>query len=68
MTGGSTIFALASAGGRAGLAVVRVSGPIAGSVLEALAGARPPARRASLKRLVWQGAVLDQALLLWFPL
>ena len=67
MTGGSTIFALASAGGRAGLAVVRVSGPKAGSVLEALAGARPPARRASLKRLIWRGAVLDQALLLWFP-
>ena len=67
MTGSSTIFALASAGGRAGLAVVRVSGPKAVSVLEALAGARPPARRASLKRLIWQGAVLDQALLLWFP-
>jgi tRNA modification GTPase len=62
-----TIFALASAGGRAGLAVVRLSGPGAGAALEALAGTRPPPRRASLKWLSWQGAVLDQALLLWFP-
>jgi tRNA modification GTPase len=62
-----TIFALASAPGRAGLAVVRVSGPGAGPALEALAGAKPPARHASLKRLVWQGTALDEALLLWFP-
>jgi len=62
-----TIFALASAPGRAGIAVVRVSGREAGAVLEALAGARPEPRRASLRRLFWQGALLDQALLLWFP-
>jgi len=62
-----TIFALASAPGRAGLAVVRVSGPGAGAALEALAGTRPPARHASLRRLCWQGAVLDEALILWFP-
>jgi tRNA modification GTPase len=62
-----TIFALASAPGRAGLAVVRVSGPDAGPALEALAGPLPPARHASLRRLCWQGAVLDEALILWFP-
>ena len=67
MTAASTIFALASAGGRAGLAVVRVSGPEARAALEALAGKAPPPRRASVRRLAWQGAVLDQALLLWFP-
>jgi tRNA modification GTPase len=67
LTAARTIFALASAGGRAGLAVVRLSGPGAGAALEALAGTRPAPRRASLKRLSWQGAVLDQALLLWFP-
>ena len=67
MTAASTIFALASAGGRAGLAVVRVSGPEARAALEALAGKAPPPRRASVRRLTWQGAVLDKALLLWFP-
>ncbi len=67
MTQGSTIFALASAGGRAGLAVVRVSGPGAGAALAALAGNKPQPRRASVRRLSWQGATLDKALLLWFP-
>ncbi len=38
MTPGDTIFALSSAPGRAGVAVVRVSGPEAGAALEALAG------------------------------
>jgi len=64
---GDTIFALASGGGRAGLAVVRVSGPRAKAALDALAGTAPPPRRASVRRLCWQGAVLDKALLLWFP-
>ena len=63
----STIFALASAPGRAGLAVVRASGPAAGAALAALAGAAVPPRRASLRRLSCKGAALDQALLLWFP-
>ena len=67
MAGPSTIFALASAPGRAGLAVVRVSGPAAGAALAALAGGMPQPRRASLRRLAWKGALLDQALLLWFP-
>jgi tRNA modification GTPase len=47
--------------------VVRVSGPAAGAALQALAGARPPPRHASLKPLSWQGTALDQALVLWFP-
>jgi tRNA modification GTPase len=63
----ATIFALASAPGRAGLAVVRVSGPRAGAALKALAGALPPPRYASLRKISWQGVVLDEALLLWFP-
>ena len=62
-----SIFALASAPGRAGLAVVRVSGPAAGPALEALAGKKPAPRHASLMRLCWQGEFLDQALILWFP-
>lgn len=62
----ATIYALSSAPGRAGVAVVRVSGPDAGAVLVAMAGALPPPRRAVLKRLTWRGAEIDEALVLWF--
>ena len=63
-----TIFALASAPGPAGVAVVRVSGPAAGTALRRLAGDRlPPPRRAVLRRLRDAECALDQALVLWFP-
>jgi tRNA modification GTPase len=62
-----TIFALASAVGRAGVAVVRLSGPRAGFAARALAGPLPLARQASLRQLAHQGRPIDQALLLWFP-
>lgn len=62
-----TIFALASGAGRAAVAVMRVSGPAAGTALEALAGRLPTPRMASLRRLRHGGVVLDQALVLWFP-
>jgi tRNA modification GTPase len=65
--GRDTIFAQASGPGRAGLAVVRVSGPAAASALMALGGGMPEPRHATLRRLCWKGAALDQALLLWFP-
>jgi tRNA modification GTPase len=65
--GNDTIFALASGAGRAGVAVVRLSGPRAGDALAALAGTLPAPRTARLMRLAWQGAQIDQALLLWFP-
>lgn len=61
------IFALASAVGRAGVAVVRLSGPGASPIARALAGPLPPARQAVLRRLVHQGREIDHALLLWFP-
>lgn len=63
----SSIFALASHAGRAGVAVVRVSGPLAGESVRALTGALPRPRQAVLRRLAYQGAEIDQALLLWFP-
>jgi tRNA modification GTPase len=63
----STIFALASHPGRAGVAVVRVSGPLAEDSIRALAGALPQPRHGSLRRLSWQSAEIDHALLLWFP-
>jgi tRNA modification GTPase len=62
-----SIFALASHPGRAGVAVVRVSGPLAGTSLQALAGPLPAPRQAVLRRLAHQGAEIDRALLLWFP-
>jgi tRNA modification GTPase len=62
-----TIFALASAPGRAGVAVVRISGPQASDCIRALAGPLPAPRQAVLRRLAHRGAEIDQALLLWFP-
>jgi len=64
-----TIYAPATAPGRAALAVVRVSGPSAAAALRALTGrAPPPPRHASLRRLADAGGtVLDEALVLWFP-
>ncbi|WP_338665087.1 tRNA uridine-5-carboxymethylaminomethyl(34) synthesis GTPase MnmE [Pararoseomonas sp. SCSIO 73927] len=63
-----TIFALATAPGRAAIAVMRLSGPGSRAVLEKVAGRVPPARRAALRRLrAPGGAVLDEALVLWLP-
>lgn len=61
-----TIFALASARGKAGVAVVRVSGPRAHDVVLALAGKVPKARHASLRTLRLGPQVLDHALVLVF--
>ncbi|KAA9006826.1 tRNA uridine-5-carboxymethylaminomethyl(34) synthesis GTPase MnmE [Histidinibacterium aquaticum] len=60
-----TIFALASARGRAGVAVVRISGPAAISAAETLAGPLPCPGR-SLRRLRRGDDVLDEALVLTF--
>lgn len=63
-----TIFALSSGLPPAGIAVVRISGPAAGTVLDMLAGKRPAPRRASYRALRnSQGELLDHALILWFP-
>ncbi|MHA1153706.1 MAG: tRNA uridine-5-carboxymethylaminomethyl(34) synthesis GTPase MnmE, partial [Alphaproteobacteria bacterium] len=73
MASEDTIFALSSAPGRAGVAVLRISGPGAGPALTALAGACPPARHARLAMLVdpsggpGEGAAIDRGLVLWFP-
>ncbi len=63
-----TIFALASGRGRAGIAVVRVSGPDAAAALVRLAGRLPAPRRASRAKLTdGPGETLDDGLVLWFP-
>ncbi|PPR72776.1 MAG: tRNA modification GTPase MnmE [Alphaproteobacteria bacterium MarineAlpha3_Bin2] len=69
-----TIYALASAGGRAGIAVIRVSGPEAAAALTALAGnggaaAQDHPRRATRALLDDPGtsAPIDDGLVIWFP-
>ncbi len=61
-----TIYALATARGKAGVAVLRLSGPGAHAAIQTLCGDVPPPRRASLRKLVWEGETLDQALVLTF--
>ncbi len=65
----ATICALSSAAGRAGVAVVRVSGPAARHMLEALAGGLPTPRTAVLRtiRASQDGQDIDRAIVLWFP-
>ncbi|UAL10660.1 tRNA uridine-5-carboxymethylaminomethyl(34) synthesis GTPase MnmE [Caulobacter segnis] len=61
-----TIFALATAAGRAAVAVVRVSGPATLSTVEALTGKPPKPRLAALRKLRHGGVELDEALVLRF--
>jgi tRNA modification GTPase len=63
-----TIFALSSAHGRAGVAVVRISGARAKAALEALSGKPAPMpRQAALRRLKsGNGEALDDAIVLYF--
>ena len=62
----STIFALASARGKAGVSIVRVSGPLALSAATQLASAVPP-RHAALRKLRHEGTHLDDAIVVSFP-
>jgi tRNA modification GTPase len=68
-----TIFALASAPGRAGIAVWRVSGPAASSLFKPALGIAVPheilrARTAIRIRLAdADGDIVDDGLVLWFP-
>ncbi|HEX4572245.1 MAG TPA: tRNA uridine-5-carboxymethylaminomethyl(34) synthesis GTPase MnmE [Dongiaceae bacterium] len=69
----ATIFALATAPGKAPIAVVRVSGPQARAAIRSLTGRDPPPpRQAGLRRLSGPhgsqgGERIDDALVLWFP-
>ncbi len=62
-----TIYACATARGRAGVAVTRVSGPQAAEICRALCGSVPPARRMALRRIVWEGERIDEGLVVFFP-
>src|ERR1700744_1378480 len=63
-----TIFALSSGRPPSAIAIVRVSGPDAGSTVERLAG-KIPAPRLATRALLRDasGAGIDDAVLLWFP-
>lgn len=62
-----TIFALASARGKAGVSVFRISGPLAWEAVRLLTGSVPQPRMAGLRKLVWNGEEIDTGLVLVFP-
>jgi tRNA modification GTPase len=64
-----TIFALSSGALPSAVAVIRISGPLAGEALRALIGRLPEARKAVLARVrdPETAESLDRALALWFP-
>lgn len=65
----ATIFALASGAGRAGIAVIRISGPSARAALEGLSGCDGflPRRARRVHLRAADGGRLDTGLALWFP-
>ncbi|MBS0411939.1 MAG: tRNA uridine-5-carboxymethylaminomethyl(34) synthesis GTPase MnmE [Proteobacteria bacterium] len=63
-----TVFAPATAPGRAAVAVVRMSGPATRAALQALGARLPAPRRAALRTLrAADGALIDKGLVLWLP-
>ncbi|MGB0659456.1 MAG: tRNA uridine-5-carboxymethylaminomethyl(34) synthesis GTPase MnmE [Mangrovicoccus sp.] len=67
MAGNDTIFAVATGAGKAGVAIIRVSGPQAFDAVKTLAGRVPESRRAALLSLRdASGDLLDKALVLVF--
>lgn len=61
-----TIFGVATALGKSGVAVVRISGNAAAEALAAFGCKPPPPRQARLSRLMHNGQLVDEALVLFF--
>lgn len=61
-----TIFALASARGRAGVAVIRISGPLAWDSVRRLAGTVPEPRIAALRKFRVGSDLIDEGLVIAF--
>ncbi|TQS70440.1 tRNA uridine-5-carboxymethylaminomethyl(34) synthesis GTPase MnmE [Rhodobacteraceae bacterium] len=61
-----TIFALATARGKAGVAVIRISGPSSWDAAAHLCGTLPAPRQAGLRVLRWHEEALDEAVVLCF--
>ena len=63
-----TIAAIATAQGRGGVGILRISGPEAPAIAELIAGALPPPRMAELRPFRDRGGEqIDEGLLLYFP-
>ncbi|MED5523124.1 MAG: tRNA uridine-5-carboxymethylaminomethyl(34) synthesis GTPase MnmE [Pseudomonadota bacterium] len=68
MSMSETIAAIATATGRGGVGIIRISGPKAASVAKARLGALPKARYAQYGPFMdTDGTVLDQGIALYFP-
>ena len=62
-----TIFALSTVPGLSAIAVFRISGPNAFSVLRSITrGNIPKNRLATLKKIFWKGEVIDQCIIITF--
>ncbi len=66
MRSGDTIVALSSGAPPAGVAVIRLSGPDVGSIIQEIAGPLPEPRRLTL-RPIGRDSLLDRGLVAWFP-
>lgn len=68
MSNAATIFALSSGKGRAGVAVIRVSGPAVPNILSAMVVPIPEPRMVRLRKLrdPASGDILDEALVIFF--
>jgi tRNA modification GTPase len=63
-----TIAAVATAAGRGGVGIVRVSGPSCGQIAATLLGGAPPARHAALRDFLdAAGEPIDRGIALYFP-
>ena len=65
-----TIYALSTGPGVSGVAIIRISGPDAGKVIEKLTGKKiPPARIASLRKInnTNTSELIDEGIIIWFP-
>lgn len=68
MRNADTIAAVATAPGRAGIGVIRVSGPGVPRIMEGLLGKPPEPRKAALRDFVDAGGqVIDRGIALYFP-
>lgn len=68
MTNSDTIAALATASGQGGVAVVRVSGPLAPTIAESICGQLPKPRVATFSQFQDNNqSLIDEGLVLYFP-
>ncbi len=63
-----TIFAVSSGAGRAGISVIRISGPAAAQTFKLFSVHQPKPRQVAVRRLRdGDGEILDEAVVLWLP-